>query len=250
MLGDVELCNGSSMKTGTFAHTGHQVVTREATKSEFVLGLTSMMVDTLGSGEQPHVQERLGEVIMYTEVMKAMLRTGVADASLDEFGVMRPSIMPLIVARNVFSRFIYPRMSEIIQLLGSSSLMAAPAEADFLTELGPELELYLATDTTSAKDRAQLFHLAWDTALSAFGARQLLYERLLRRRPHRQRPDAQQHLRQRAHDGAGAPVPRPATTKSSKRPELAPLERSNEWQPRCWLGQGCVSSWRSWGESI
>ena len=82
MLGDVELCNGSSMKTGTFAHTGHQVVTREATKSEFVLGLTSMMVDTLGSGEQPHVQERLGEVIMYTEVMKAMLRTGVADASL------------------------------------------------------------------------------------------------------------------------------------------------------------------------
>ena len=177
MLGDVELCNGSSMKTGTFAHTGHQVVTREATKSEFVLGLTSLMVDTLGSGEQPHVQERLGEVIMYTEVMKAMLRTGVADASLDEFGVMRPSIMPLIVARNVFSRFIYPRMSEIIQLLGSSSLMAAPAEADFLTELGPELELYLATDTTSAKDRAQLFHLAWDTALSAFGARQLLYER-------------------------------------------------------------------------
>ena len=40
-------------------------------------------------------------------------------------------MMPLIVARNVFSRFIYPRMSEIIQLLGSSSLMAAPAEADF-----------------------------------------------------------------------------------------------------------------------
>ena len=177
LLGDIELCNNVSMGTGSFAHTGHQVVTREATKAEFVLGLASLMVETLGSGEQPHVQERIGELIMYMEMMKAMLRTGIADAALDQWGVMRPSMMPLIVARNLFSRMLYPRMSEIIQLLGSSSLMAAPSEGDFDAEVGPELERYLATDTATARDRAKLFHLAWDTSLSAFGARQLLYER-------------------------------------------------------------------------
>jgi 4-hydroxyphenylacetate 3-monooxygenase len=71
----------------------------------------------------------------------------------------------------------YPRMVEIIQLLGSSSLMALPTEADFASPIAPDLERYLETDTESAVDRARLFHLAWDVACSAFGGRQALYER-------------------------------------------------------------------------
>ena len=46
----------------------------------------------------------------------------------------------------------YPRMAEIIQLLGSSSLMALPSEADFEGHLATHLEQYLDTDTASAKD--------------------------------------------------------------------------------------------------
>ena len=68
-------------------------------------------------------------------------------------------------------------MAEIIQLLGSSSLMALPAGVDFDGPLGSYIERYLDTDTASAKDRVQLFHLAWDLACSAFGSRQVLYER-------------------------------------------------------------------------
>jgi 4-hydroxyphenylacetate 3-monooxygenase len=85
--------------------------------------------------------------------------------------------MPLTVARNLFARTIYPRMAEIIELLGSSNLMAAPAEADFDTDIAPEIERYLATDTSTARERAKVFHLAWDVACSAFGGRQVLYER-------------------------------------------------------------------------
>ena len=51
------------------------------------------------------------------------------------------------------------------------------AEADFETSMGPEVERYLATDSASARDRASVFHLAWDVACSAFGGRQVLYER-------------------------------------------------------------------------
>ena len=68
-------------------------------------------------------------------------------------------------------------MTEIIQLLGSSSLMALPSEIDFDGPLGPEIERYLDTDTATARERVQLFHLAWDLACSAFGSRQTLYER-------------------------------------------------------------------------
>jgi 4-hydroxyphenylacetate 3-monooxygenase len=71
----------------------------------------------------------------------------------------------------------YPRMAEILQLLGSSSLMALPSEADLNGPLGPEIARYLETDTASAAERVRLFHLAWDTCCSAFAGRQVLYER-------------------------------------------------------------------------
>jgi 4-hydroxyphenylacetate 3-monooxygenase len=68
-------------------------------------------------------------------------------------------------------------MVEILQLLGSSSFMITPSEADFGGPLAPEIEQYLATDTATARDRVKLFRLAWDIAGSAFGSRQVLYER-------------------------------------------------------------------------
>jgi len=84
--------------------------------------------------------------------------------------------MPLMVARQLFTRM-YPRMAEILHLLGSSSLMALPTEADLTGSLAPELARYLATDTASAAERVRLFRLAWDTCCSAFASRQVLYER-------------------------------------------------------------------------
>ena len=98
------------------------------------------------------------------------------NAAIDEWGVMYPDGVSIKVARNLFIRM-YPRMVEIIQLLGSSSLMALPSEEDLDGPLSLEIEKYLETDSASARDRVQLFHLAWDVACSAFGSRQVLYER-------------------------------------------------------------------------
>ena len=84
--------------------------------------------------------------------------------------------MQVELTRNLFMTA-YPRMVEILQLLGSSSFMIAPTEADFRGPLGPDIEQYLATDTATARDRVKLFRLAWDIAGSAFGSRQVLYER-------------------------------------------------------------------------
>jgi 4-hydroxyphenylacetate 3-monooxygenase len=64
-----------------------------------------------------------------------------------------------------------------MQLLGSSSFMIVPSEVDFQSPLAPDIEQYLATDTATARDRVKLFRLAWDIAGSAFGSRQVLYER-------------------------------------------------------------------------
>jgi 4-hydroxyphenylacetate 3-monooxygenase len=71
----------------------------------------------------------------------------------------------------------YPRMVEILQLLGSSSLMILPTEADLSGPLAGHIDQYLATDNSTARDRVKLFHLAWDISCSSFGNRQVLYER-------------------------------------------------------------------------
>ena len=177
LLGNVESCNNMTSRTGWIVHSFHQVVTRIVAKTEFLLGTASLMVETLGSGEQPHVQERIAEMIMNLEIIKALLRTAEVDAAPDEWGLFTPARFPLTVAENMYARSFYPRMVEIMQLLGSSSLMALPSQADFDSEIAPDLEHYLATDSASAVDRTKLFHLAWDISCSAFGSRSLHYER-------------------------------------------------------------------------
>ena len=174
---DIDLCNQMSFRTGWIVHSFQQVMTRIVAKSAFLLGLASMMTQALSNDDQPHVQERLGELAMYLEVEKALLRAAELDAEPDEWGVFTPARIPLTVGENMYARMFYPRIVEIIHLLGSSSLMALPGRADFDSELRPDLDRYLATDTMEAIERAKLFHLAWDVSCSAFGSRQLHYER-------------------------------------------------------------------------
>ncbi len=176
LLGDVELCNNLQQATNRHLHSGHQVVTKNLAKCEFVLGLANLMTETLGSSEQPQVQGMIAEIIENLEVTKSCLRAAEVDAKIDQWGVMCPAELPLQVARNMFIRM-YPRMGEILHLLGSSSLMALPTEADMECPLAEEINRYLETDSTSARDRVKLFRLAWDVSCSAFGARQILYER-------------------------------------------------------------------------
>jgi 4-hydroxyphenylacetate 3-monooxygenase len=89
---------------------------------------------------------------------------------------MTPSRTPLDTARNLFPR-LYPRLVELVQLLGSSSLMATPCEADFTNAIADDVQRYLQLAHADAPDRVALFRLAQDVAASGFGARQVLYER-------------------------------------------------------------------------
>ncbi len=176
LYGDVELANNWGGATNRNTHTGHQVVSKNVVKCEFILGLANLMVETLGSGQIPQVQAMMAEIIENLRVTKALLRTAEVEAEIDQWGIMCPPYMPLLTARRLFIRM-YPRMAEILHLLGSSSLMALPTEADMSGPLAEDIQQYLETDTASADDRVRLFRLAWDVCCSSFGSRQVLYER-------------------------------------------------------------------------
>jgi len=176
LYGDVALLNGTSVATHYSSHSAHQGAAKNLAKCEFVLGLALLMTETLGNAHLPHTEDRIGELMLTTVMMKACMRAGEADAKLDEWGVMCPDSVPIESTRNLFMTA-YPRMIEILQLLGSSSFMITPSEADFQGPLAGDITQYLATDTSEARDRVKLFRLAWDVAGSSFGSRQVLYER-------------------------------------------------------------------------
>ena len=174
--GDVALLNGAAYGTHYSAHSSHQGAAKNLAKCEFVLGIALLMTETLGNKHLPHTESLIGELMLTTTLTRALIRAAEADAKLDEWGVMCPDSVTIESTRNLFMTA-YPRMIEILQLLGSSSFMLTPSEADFNGPLAGHIEQYLTTDTTSARDRVKLFRLAWDVAGSSFGSRQVLYER-------------------------------------------------------------------------
>ena len=165
LLGDVDRLNNTAQATHSSAHSAHQGAAKNLAKCEVVLGTALLMTETLGNAHLPHVEERLAELMTHTVAMRACMRAAEADAKLDQWGVMCPDIVPIETTRNLFMTA-YPRMVEILQLLGSSSFMLTPTEKDLRGPLAPWIEQYLATETTAAPERIRLFHLAWDIACS------------------------------------------------------------------------------------
>ncbi|MDL4840389.1 4-hydroxyphenylacetate 3-monooxygenase, oxygenase component [Aquibacillus rhizosphaerae] len=171
-----EVANYFKSRSAFVPFTLHQVVARQIVKAEFVLGIAQAIVDTINIGEYQHVQEKISEIIVSVETMKALIIKAETNAELDEFGLMRPEPKPLHIAISIFPK-IYPRLTEIIQILGSSGMVSIPSEADFQSDIRDDLDHYLQASTKNAYDRVKLFRLAWDLTMSSFGTRQTQYER-------------------------------------------------------------------------
>ncbi len=173
---DMQLCNDAYARTNAVVHMAHQVVVKNVAKAEFLVGVASLMAESIAITQFQHVQEKIAEMIGYLESMKAFLRAAEADAEPDEWGVMCPAWWPLNVARNMFPKM-YPRMVEIIQLLGASGLMAMPSGRMLDSEVSDDVRKYLQAANLDAEERIRLYKLAWDISCSSFGSRQVLYER-------------------------------------------------------------------------
>src|SRR5271169_4709227 len=69
LYGDVGLLNGAAYATHYSAHSAHQGAAKNLAKCEFVLGIALLMTETLGNAHLPHTEERIGELMLYTELM-------------------------------------------------------------------------------------------------------------------------------------------------------------------------------------
>ncbi|MVO98374.1 4-hydroxyphenylacetate 3-monooxygenase, oxygenase component [Paenibacillus lutrae] len=157
-------------------HTSTQIMCKNIAKTEFLLGTIETMVEAAGLDSHAHVIEKVTEVIVALETLKALQLAAEKGAARDRWGSMLPDRKPLLAANAYFPK-IYPRMIEIIQLIGASGLIMIPDEKDFDTEISGQLNTYLKGIDLNAKGNVQLSRLGWELSVSAFGGRQTIYER-------------------------------------------------------------------------
>ena len=171
MYGEPELCNQAFGTTNAVVHMAHQVAAGKLAKSEFMVGLMCAIAKATGKDRDLNVKSMITEVMMMAESVRALLFQAEAQAHEDQYGNYIPLRRPLDTSRNLFPKW-YPRMVELVQLLGSSSLMATPSEADFSNEIAGDVEQYFQVANLDSRDRVALFRLAHDVAVSGFGSRQ------------------------------------------------------------------------------
>ena len=165
------------MRTSWSPNIMQQTMVRAQTKLEFAWGLAGRMLECI-NGKQPAALEMLGEIWCFSELARAAIDASEEQAQEYPGGVWFPDVRPLHALRASLP-FWFPRVNEIIRLLGSHNLLAAPTEAQMRDpELRPLLAQYLrGAKEVTADERVRVFRLAWDFAGSALASRNDLYER-------------------------------------------------------------------------
>lgn len=173
--GDVALANRVYPTTGAVHQMAHQVINVKIAKAEAFVGVAESIVRAIGSAKFQHVQQKMAELIIVLETLKALRTQAEATAEPNRFGTMTPGTAALDTARSYFPQ-VYPRMVELLQLLAASGLIMTPTQAQRHGPMADAIDKYLQARNAGADERIRLFRLAWDMTISGFGGRQNLYE--------------------------------------------------------------------------
>jgi 4-hydroxyphenylacetate 3-monooxygenase oxygenase component len=171
-----QLANGLFVQTGCINQIMHQFAIKNLAKSEFLLGVALNMADAVGLGGFQHVQNYLHEMVNTVELVRSCIRASEADCVPGPSGTVLPYDQPLQTVRTMFPE-LYPRLVEIIQIMGASGLVMVPGHAELAGERADDVERYYQGANVDAERRIQLFRIAWDVSCSSFAGRQTLYER-------------------------------------------------------------------------
>jgi aromatic ring hydroxylase len=120
----------------------------------------------------------LGEIWCFAEFARSAIQSAEQGAFEYGNGVWFPDGRPLVALRAMLPTW-FPRVNEIIRLLGSHNHFTAPSAAEFASPaLRPLIDKYLrGANGISAEARARVFRLAWDFCGSALASRNEQYER-------------------------------------------------------------------------
>lgn len=155
----------------------HQTMIRAWTKLEFAWGIATRMAEAVNAND-PVTQQMLGEIWSYAELTRAAVVAGEQQACEYGNGAWFLDQRPLNALRATLPYW-FPRVNEIIRLIGSHNVLCTPTAEQFAHPvLRPLIDRYLrGAGEVSAEQRARIFRLGWDFAGSALASRNEQYER-------------------------------------------------------------------------
>ena len=151
---------------------------RYATKLRFMMGLAKRMNEMTGNEANPAVMTQMGELAALAQTVESMLRAQEAMATIDADGVLWPSRATLYAVMALQSEM-NPRMIDMIRELAGGAMITLPSSAaDFDNpEMARDIERYMRSATTDARERIALMRMAWDFIGTEFGSRHQQYEK-------------------------------------------------------------------------
>ncbi len=173
---DVKMGNALFAQASIRNHTGHQTAIRGLAKCQLVTGVAIAMTRAVKSDAFLHVQEQLGELLGYLQLIEGAILMAERNAEPTGRGALRPAYAPLQALRYHLPRM-YERMVQVTQVLGAGGLLINPMEVDLRSEIGSDIERYYRGAGVEARERIHLYKLAWDVTGTQFGQRMLQYER-------------------------------------------------------------------------
>jgi len=175
---NVAVCRDQWWKTPAHLYGNHQAQARYATKLRFMIGLAKRMNEMTGNDANPAVQTQMGELASLVSIVENMLLSQETTATVDADGVLWPSRTGLYSVMALQSE-LNARMIEIIRELTGAGMVTLPSSlADFENpEMRDDIERYMRSASSSAKDRVAVMRMAWDFIGSEFGSRHQQYEK-------------------------------------------------------------------------
>lgn len=165
------------MRSSWPANIQQQTMIRAAVKLEFAWGVAMRMAEAINAAD-PSTMQMIGEIWTYAELTRSAVLAAEAGAREWGAGMVACDPRPLHALRCSLPLW-FPRVNEIIRLIGSHNLFATPTAAQFAdAALRPLIDTYLpGAKGMPAEQRARIFRLAWDYAGSALASRNEQYER-------------------------------------------------------------------------
>jgi 4-hydroxyphenylacetate 3-monooxygenase oxygenase component len=167
----------SVMQTSWMPNIMHQTMIRAQVKLDFAWGLGRRMAKTINAVD-PGTSQMLGEIWSCAEFARSAVVAAETGARDDGSGFWAPDVRPLFALRCMLPSW-FPRVNEILRLIGAHFMLAAPRGRQFDDPaLRRLIDAYLpGAGAADAEERARVFRLAWDFAGSALGSRNEQYER-------------------------------------------------------------------------
>ena len=116
LYNDVKMGNALFAQASIRNHTGHQTAIRGLAKCQLLTGIAIAMTRTVKSDVFLHVQEQLGELLGYLQLIEAAILMAEQKAEPTGRGALRPAYAPLQALRYHLPRM-YERMVQVTQVL-------------------------------------------------------------------------------------------------------------------------------------